>query len=130
VPQLAARLIVAVYRMNTEIEVEGAVYELAPAMSQDSAGVSLVVSILRRNDRVAQLRFRCAIDEPTYIHAASLRIEDMLNLVLSRETMATSVRSALNWQSEVERINPGGVSPLILPLFPENYAHARDKGNR
>ena len=111
--------------MKTELEVDGAAYELVPTISQDSIGISLIVAIRRGEDRVAQLHFRCAVDEPMYQDVDALGAEEMLELILRRGEMANRVRSALHWQSELERVQPGVISGLIVPLFPENHSRAR-----
>lgn len=86
----------------------------------------LDINIHRGEKRIALFKLRCAVYEPEYEKMAGTSVDALLEMAMRREDIADNVRSALHWQSELQRINPEwGVSPVFSCWFPKNYEQYR-----
>jgi hypothetical protein len=111
--------------MNRRLEIDGLVYELTPVSRREQMAAYLDIHIERDGKRVALFSLRCAASEPQYEMVERMPIDEQMALAVRRGGLETLVRSALEWQSSLGRINPGwGVSPIFQPWFPENYRDA------
>jgi hypothetical protein len=108
--------------MNARFEIDCSVYELVPVSRRDPMAVYLDVHIEKDGKRVALFSLRCAASEPQHDMIERMSVEEQMDLALRRGTLEALVRSALEWQSSLCKINPKwGVSPIFQAWFPENY---------
>jgi hypothetical protein len=108
----------------TLIYIDGSEYELIAARSQDALAVYLDMSIHEGGRRVALFKLRCGASEPEYQMIASASLDALVEMARRRGDLADNVRGALQWQAELQKINPDwGVSPIFHSWFPKNYEH-------
>lgn len=109
--------------MGLRIEIDGRIYDLVPALSRDAIAIYLDIHIQENGRRVALVRLRCAASEPQYEMIERMAIEELLERVIQRGGLEGHVRVALQWQSDLHKINSEwGISPLYQAWFPENFS--------